>query len=177
MTGWRRLVGVAMAVGAMGCVGPETAIPECAAGGRLTILSQAVPSASMIPCIQEMPIGWSFAALDVESGNARFWLNSDRAGARAVEVSLRSSCDVGVATEIDGNEEGVERFQRLDSLSPRFTGTSFDRFEGGCVSYRYDLTSGAHISLHEELHEAVGLFSRQELAAELERDLGLDLDP
>lgn len=160
-----------------GCVGPETAIPECQAGGRLAILAQAVPTASMVPCVGPMPVGWSFAALDIDSGTARFWLDSDRAGLRALEVELLASCDTGGATVVDADEEGVTRHQRLTSLAPRFTGTTYDVFDGGCVAYRYQLTSGAHIGLHEELHDAVALFPRQVLADELEGDLRLDLDP
>ena len=160
-----------------GCVGPETAIPECQTGGRLAILAQAVPSASMVPCVAEMPVGWSFAALDVDSGGARFWLNSDRSGLRALEVELLDTCDTAGATVVDPEEEGTERYQRLTSLSPRFTGTTYDVFPGGCVAYRYELTSGAHIPLHEELHDAVALFPRRVLADELGRDLGLELGP
>ncbi|HSH58879.1 MAG TPA: hypothetical protein VK988_04395 [Acidimicrobiales bacterium] len=161
----------------MGCVGPETAIPECQAVGRLAVLAQAVPSASMVPCVAEMPVGWSFSALDVDSGHARFWLDSDRAGLRAVEVELLAACDVEGATVVAGDEEGIERHQRLTSLAPKFTGTTYDVFDGGCVAYHYQLSSGAHIGLHEELHDAVALYPRQVLADELRNDLGLELDP
>lgn len=159
------------------CAGPETAIPECQTGGRLAILAQAVPSASMVPCVREMPVGWSFSALDVESGQARFWLDSDRAGLRALEVELSGGCDTEGASAVDPEDDGARRFQRLSSLTPRFAGTTYDVFDGGCVTYRYDLSDGAHIALHSELHEAVSLFPRQALAAELQDDLGLDLDP
>ncbi|MDP9452652.1 MAG: hypothetical protein M3P97_04500 [Actinomycetota bacterium] len=159
------------------CAGPDTAIPECQAGGRLAILAQAVPSASMVPCVREMPVGWSFSALDVESGRARFWLDSDRAGVRALEVELAAACDTGGASSVEPEEDRTRRFQRLASLTPRFAGATYDVFEGGCVTYRYELTEGAHIALHSELHEAVSLFPRQTLAAELQDDLGLRLDP
>lgn len=168
---------LATVVLAGGCAGPETAIPECQAGGRLAILAQAVPGASAVPCVREMPVGWSFAALDVEAGRARFWLDSDRAGLRALEVDLQPACDTAGATSVDPEEEASRRFQRLSSLTPRFVGTTYDVFDGGCVIYRYDLSPGAHIALHAELHEAVALFPRQALADELQDDLGLNLDP
>ncbi len=141
----------------------------------MAILAQAVPSASLVPCVREMPVGWSFAALDVESGRARFWLDSDRAGVRAVEIELGPECDTTGASAADPEEDDARRFQRLQSLTPRFVGTTYDVFEGGCVRYDYDLTQGAHIALHSELHEAVALFPRQSLADELQDDLGLDL--
>ncbi len=140
-------------------------------------MAQAVPTASMVPCVAEMPVGWSFAALDVDSGNARFWLDSDRAGLRSLEVELLASCNLDGATIVDADEEGIERHQRLTSLTPEFVGTTYDVFDGGCVAYRYRLTAGAHIGLHEELHDAVALFPRQVLADDLRADLGLELDP
>lgn len=161
----------------VGCVGPETAIPECEPGGRLAILAQSLPSASLVPCIEQMPVGWSFDALDVDSGHARFWLNSDRAGLRAAEIQLVHDCDVSGATSVDSEELGVQRYQRLSALSPRFIGSTYDVFDGGCVVYRYELASGPHIGLYQELHDAVGLFPRQALHDDLRADLGLDLDP
>ena len=160
-----------------GCASPETTMPGCEPGGRLGILAQAVPSASQVPCLKEMPVGWNFDSLDVDSGRARFWLHSDRAGLRAAEVELSSTCDVEGATRVAAEEEATERYQRLLSLSPRFVGTTYDVFDGGCVTYRYELVKGPHIVLYQELHEAVSLFSRQGLADDVRGDLGLDFDP
>ena len=159
------------------CSSPEATMPGCEPGGRLGILAQAVPTASQVPCVKEMPVGWNFDSLDVDSGRARFWLHSDRAGLRAAEVELSSSCDVDGATRVDPEEEGTERYQRLASLSPRFVGATFDVFAGGCVTYRYELVNGPHIGLYQELHDAVSLFPRQALADDVHDDLGLDLDP
>ncbi len=140
-------------------------------------MAQSLPSASLVPCIEQMPVGWSFDALDVDSGRARFWLHSDRAGLRAAEIQLVRDCDVSGATSVDAEELGVQRYQRLSALSPRFIGSTYDVFDGGCVVYRYELTSGPHIGLYQELHDAVGLFPRQALHDDLRADLGLDLDP
>lgn len=173
------LAGVAVlaSVLATGCVGPETTMPGCEPGGRLGILAQAVPTASQVPCIKEMPVGWNFESLDVDSGRARFWLDSDRAGLRAAEVELSSTCDIRGATRVAAEEETTERYQRLTALSPRFVGATYDVFEGGCVTYRYELVNGPHIALYQELHDAVSLFPRQALADDVRADLGLDLDP
>lgn len=160
-----------------GCVTPEATMPGCQPGGRLGILAQSVPTATLVPCVQEMPVGWNFDSLDVDSGRARFWLDSDRAGLRAAEVELSPTCDVDGATLVAPEEEGAERYQRLTSLSPRFVGATYDVFEGGCVTYRYELVHGPHISLYQELHDAVALFPRQALADDVRNDLGLDFDP
>lgn len=160
----RRPVAVAvLALALTGCAGAEAAVPECESSRRLAILAQSVPTASVVPCLAEMPAGWSFAALDVDSQRSRFWLDSDRAGLRAVEVELSAACDVSDSTQGETEEEGAERYQRLSSLSPRFVGTTYDVFDGGCVVYRYDFDAGGHIGLYQELHDAVALFPREEL--------------
>jgi hypothetical protein len=164
-----------LAFALVSCAGAEAAVPECESSRRLAILSQSVPSASLVPCLAEMPAGWSFAALDVDSRRSRFWLDSDRAGLRAAEVELISTCDVDDSTPGESEEEGAERYQRLGSLSPRFVGTTYDVFDGGCVVYRYDFTHGSHIALYQELHDAVALFPRDdldELSAVLESPTG-----
>ena len=172
------VAGLALLAGVMtGCVSAEATMPGCEPGGRLGLLAQAVPAATLVPCVREMPVGWNFDALDVDSGQARFWLDSDRAGLRAAEVELSSSCDVEGATLVVPEEEGATRYQRLTSLSPRFVGATYDVFEGGCVTYRYELVHGPHIGLYQELHDAVALFPRQALADDVRNDLGLDFDP
>ena len=165
------------AVSMAACISPESTMPGCQPGGRLGLLAQAVPTAELVPCVREMPVGWNFESLDVESGRATFWLDSDRAGLRAAEVQLSPSCDVEGATLVAPEQEGTERYQRLVSLSPSFVGATYDVFDGGCVTYRYKLARGAHIGLYQELHDAVDLFPRQALADDVRDDLGLDLDP
>ncbi|MBW3626323.1 MAG: hypothetical protein KY412_01800 [Actinobacteria bacterium] len=157
------VVAAVLAAAMVGCAGAEAAVPECEPGRRLAILAQSVPTASLVPCLESMPAGWSFAALDVDSQRSRFWLDSDRAGLRAAEIELSPTCDVSDGTQGEPEEEGTDRYQRLSSLSPRFAGSTYDVFDGGCVIYRYDFASGPHITLYQELHDAVTLFPREDL--------------
>ncbi len=166
-----------LGMGLAGCVSQAKAMPECEPDARLAIVAQAVPSATMVPCVQQMPAGWSFAALDVESGRARFWLNSDRAGLRAVEVELTASCDTRGATRVPSEDEDVVRYRRIRSLSPSHSGVNYDVFPGGCVTYRYEFAKGLQIDLLPEFNDAVGLYPRQELSRAVRQDLGHDLGP
>jgi hypothetical protein len=59
--------------------------------------AQSVPSATRVPCIASLPIGWRFAGSLVEDGSSELWLDHDRAGIHAVEVRLSEDCDVGSA--------------------------------------------------------------------------------
>lgn len=101
--------------------------------------------------------------LRVTNGRTRFALVSDRAGGRPVEIELSSGCDTRGATSSTPRAPGVATSVRLRSISPRYAGTVFDQFAGGCVSSRFDFLRGPHIALIEEFRAAVGLYSRQEL--------------
>ena len=67
-----------------------------------------------------MPLGWHFADLEAENGSARFWLDSDRFGARAIEVQLTPSCSTEGATEIPSDRD---RMRRLPTGFVRRTST------------------------------------------------------
>ena len=65
----------------------------------------------------------------------------------------------------------------LSSIDPRYAGTMYDVFPGGCVSYRFDFERGAHIALMAQLQSIVGFVSRQQLRLDVQRQLGVRLDP
>ena len=46
----------------------------------LHLVAQAVPSATLIPCIDRLHTGWTYGGSEVRSGFVRFWLDSDRVG-------------------------------------------------------------------------------------------------
>lgn len=58
-------------------------------GDLFVLMAQSVPSATLIPCIEALPVGWTYGGSDVRDGVARFWLDSDRGGFHAVEVHSR----------------------------------------------------------------------------------------
>ena len=158
-----------------GCTGIESAAPGCTGDSRrLALVAQSVPGAAYLPCVGPLPAGWSTAAVHISSGRTHFRLESDRS--RPVDVELLDRCDVSGATPTTPRADGVRTYRRLDSITPRYRGTLFDVFAGGCLTYRFDFQRGAHITLTEEFQTAAGLRSRRDLALELRRDLGVDLD-
>ena len=54
--------------------------PACGTGHSMILSAQAVPSASLLPCIAALPSGWTIDSADIASGKTSFWLDSDRAG-------------------------------------------------------------------------------------------------
>jgi hypothetical protein len=71
----------------------------------------------------------------------------------------------------------VRTYSRLQSVSPRYSGTLLDVFVGGCVTYRFDLPRGPHIPLMEEFEAAVVLYPRQDIILAIRRRLGVTIDP
>jgi len=67
--------------------------PVCGTGHSMILSAQAGPSSAKLPCIAGLPSGWMVGSTDITKGQTRFWLNSDRAGDRAVTVTLTSRCD------------------------------------------------------------------------------------
>jgi len=145
---------------------------RCGRGSAGILAAQAVPSATLIPCIKAFPVGWSYGGFFAESGTVRFWLDSDRAGIHAIQVELTPTCDTSGAVEVDdpGSGPGVRRLELPTSLEPRLTGSTFFTFTGGCVTMRYDFADGAPSTLLLEARQAIELFPRKEAVALLAKD-------
>lgn len=151
--------------------------PNCVAWERLGLIAQSVPSASYLPCIVTMPAGWRSSSLTVRAGATTFSLVSDRAQGRAVDISFRRTCAAAGATPIPPRTTGGRSLLRLRSIEPRYAGTMFDVFPGGCVTYRFDFSRDSHIALMADMEQAVGFVSRDALRLELHRRLDIELRP
>lgn len=151
--------------------------PACADPLRMAIIAQSMPGASYLPCIRDLPPGWDTSAFDPSAGGTSFQLDSDRSPGRPVTVRLTPACQTAGASPSPARAPGVLTYTRLRSISPRFAGTLYDVFPGGCVSYRFDFALGSQIVLMEEFEEAVGLYPRQQLRLVLKQKLGVELGP
>lgn len=143
----------------------------------LLLAAQAVPTATLLPCIEVFPVGWIFGGSEIRSGLVRFWLDSDRAGFQAVAVTLTRECDVSEAVEVTpGQDEvGTRRFEEPISLQPRFVGNRYYVFPGGCVTYRFAFNPNASPALAFEIDEALGFRPRAPLVESMREDVGLEL--
>jgi hypothetical protein len=157
-----------------GCTSTAETAPDCRADQRLALVAQSVPGASYVPCVARLRTGWHTANFDAEKGRTEFDLASDRAD-QPVVVDFRARCSVGDATAIAPRAEGVRTHLYVRSISPRYAGTLYDVFPGGCVAYRFDFERGPHIALMEDFQASLGLFSRRELRLKLQRDSDITL--
>jgi membrane-associated phospholipid phosphatase len=156
-------------------VNVTTPAPACGTGHAMIVSAQAVPSAAMLPCIAALPSGWTAAGAIVTNGRAAFWLDSDRAGARAVTITLTAGCDTTGAERIPSDQAGAERFERPLSLQPRFALTRLYVFPGGCITYQFSFVPGAAPSLAIPLDIAIAFEPRSNLVSYVWRTEGLAL--
>ena len=168
---------VAAAAGTLtGCSALSDTVPGCGDPLRLAIIAQSVPGAAYIPCIRQLPPGWSASAFDPARGGTRFTLNSDLAPGTPVVVQLAAVCRIDGATPSPSRAVGVLTYTRLPSISPRLVGSLYDVFPGGCVSYSFNVDRQQY-ALIGQFESAVGLYSRQQLRLTLKRRLGVELGP
>jgi len=151
--------------------------PQCGAVERVAIIAQSVPSASYVPCLLRLPAGWTSSRFQVRSGRTSYALTSDRAPGHPVVVELRDRCRPAGTTPIAARTPGGRTALRVREIDPRYAGTMFDVFPGGCVTYRFDFARGSHIALMAELQSVVGFVTRIELRRLLQDRLGVELEP
>jgi tRNA A-37 threonylcarbamoyl transferase component Bud32 len=177
------LLAVNLTVGSLGGFGlfsapsvPILRTPDCQRPqDELILIAQSVPSASRVPCLDSLPVGWSFDSLYVRDGSSRFTLSYDRAHSRPVTVSLTPRCSTSGATRVPSDEEGASRFERIRAVGRVFSGDRIYTFEGGCVRYSFDFDSPRSASLANEVSLGLGFLSREEGNQILRKETGLEL--
>jgi membrane-associated phospholipid phosphatase len=149
--------------------------PVCGTGHSMILSAQAVPSSAKLPCIAGLPSGWTVDSTDIRNGQTQFWLDSDRAGNRAIAVTLTARCDTSGAIRIPSDQPGARRYERPLSLQPQFTLVRMYTFAGGCVTYQFSFVPGAAPSLGIPIDTAVTFEPRSVLVEYVQRTEGLAL--
>jgi tRNA A-37 threonylcarbamoyl transferase component Bud32 len=145
----------------------------------LWLMAQSVPSASLIPCLQLVPVDWTVAEVAVNNGRSVITLDHDRGGRAAMVVRLSASCDLAGATEVTSEQPGARRYLRVDPNSTEFSATRAYTFPGGCVTHRFSAAGPSASRLSDTASTEFGFISREELRQALsQRSHGrLELDP
>jgi membrane-associated phospholipid phosphatase/tRNA A-37 threonylcarbamoyl transferase component Bud32 len=145
----------------------------------LWLMAQAVPSATLVPCLQVAPPGWTLNDVKAGSGFASIIFNTDRPMQQAaVTVELLPSCDLAGATEVSSEVPGARRYIHIDRAATPDQVTRTYTFRGGCVSERY-VSAVSPQRMAADASSSFGFVTRDQLAAELSRrsDGRLRLDP
>jgi tRNA A-37 threonylcarbamoyl transferase component Bud32/membrane-associated phospholipid phosphatase len=152
---------------------------DCAQPEPLWLMAQSVPSATLVPCVKSRLPGWTVADVAVNNGRSVITLDHDRAGTGAVVARLAAACDATGAVETPSPTPGVRRDQLVERLAGAFSATWYDRFPGGCVTYRLHSTSDLEGQFANEAPSLLGFTTRAALRQALDqRSNGrLQLDP
>ncbi len=189
MTGARAALPAALALLLTGCVAPASTsfgqAPACEIGDdgnaadAVVLMAQSVPTASRVPCVKGLPLGWHFAGMDARNGAAAFWLDSDRDGLHAIEVQLTGTCDTDGATEIPSDRDGMRRYELVSQVTPRYQGSRYYLFEGGCLTLVFALSGDNRGEPLALAAQAIDVLRRDELADQVREasDGRLELDP
>jgi tRNA A-37 threonylcarbamoyl transferase component Bud32 len=143
----------------------------------LWLMAQSVPSASLIPCLQLLPAGWSVAEVTVNNGRSVITLDHDRAGKAALVVRLTTAaaCDLAGAREVSSEQRGARRYLRIDASSA----TRIYTFSGGCVTQRFRAAAPSAARMSDTAASDFGFVTREQLRQALKQrsDGRLQLDP
>jgi tRNA A-37 threonylcarbamoyl transferase component Bud32 len=145
----------------------------------LWMMAQAVPEATLVPCLQVTPPGWTLNDVKVARGFASIVFDTDRPmQTAAVTVDLTPTCDVTGATEVRSEQPGARRYIRIDRTASPVRVTRTYVFPGGCISERY-ISPDSPERLAADASVAFGFAARDKLAEDLTRrsDGRLHLDP
>jgi tRNA A-37 threonylcarbamoyl transferase component Bud32/membrane-associated phospholipid phosphatase len=156
--------------------------PRCDELEAMWLQAQAVPAASLVPCVGSLPVGWSFRTLTVNEGRSTITLDHDRAGARAVRLRFAETCDVVGADEVPTAVPGARRFTRGPEAGTDVVLTRYEVFPGGCTTLTLSSRTASPAVVEPvtaEVDRLVDYVPRHRLARALDRrsDGRLHLDP
>jgi tRNA A-37 threonylcarbamoyl transferase component Bud32 len=145
----------------------------------LLLEAQAVPSASLVPCVRSSLVGWRVASVTVNDGRSVVTFDHDRAGIGVAVVRLTAACEPAGAVEGPAQTPGARRYQRVEPHAGGSTVTWYDRFPGGCVTTRLTAQERYRAQLASEASLVLGFTTRQALRQALKARSGgrLHLDP
>lgn len=136
------------------CEGDDTSV---------LIVAQSVPSARFIPCIIELPVGWTVDSVSVNQDRTIVRLESDRAGDDAAVLRFEETCDIGGAGLVPSDDPGIERYAYSERIEPKYLASAYYRFEGGCWWWQFDFVEGVPGELADDVIESLIWISRDEL--------------
>ncbi len=119
----------AVALGATACTAHENAEPGCRSDSPTILMAESVPAASLIPCVEALPVGWTYHTFEANDTGSTFSLEQpDRGG--LLEVQLLSACEATGASKPIPGFPSAQQYRSVESAGARIVWTS--TFPGGC---------------------------------------------
>jgi hypothetical protein len=146
---------VAALLGAAGCGTQPNEEPLCRPGSPTTLMAESVPTASLVPCVRELPEGWSFESFSADETSASFSLEQQDGGGSLV-VSLVPACPSATPAA-----EDVARTRTADDEGRTTVWTT--SFPGGCSIATLTLSEPATVEARRAARGALGTIARADL--------------
>jgi hypothetical protein len=151
----------------------------CLSDTRNQLAAQSVQTASMVPCLTNLPDEWSVIEEHFERGRSRMVLTASTASGSRWTIELSGDCSPPAGVEPSTDDQVATYEQRKDDETG-VERTHVSVFDGGCLTSttsilrRYD-----HEYLLAEIDENFRLVPRSEIDAEVREhtDGQLGLDP
>jgi len=70
--------------------------PDCGTGASMQLMAQAVPTATQLPCVEELPLGWSVGDAETIRGSSTFIIGVGDGSTSGVTVTLTETCPATV---------------------------------------------------------------------------------
>jgi hypothetical protein len=155
--------------------------PVCRYAGPTVLMAEAVPTASMIPCVRSLPVGWHFGSFRAGTDGTGFSLDSDVAGKGALLVDLSTRCTTSGFRPVASDEPSTRSFvldapTRSASTASR-TQDRIYAFAGGCVRYVLTVPADRADLLQQQVRRGVSFIDRDALDRTMRRETGRGLDP
>jgi len=137
--------------------------PNCDGDSTIILAAQSVPTAEFVPCFDPLPAGWDVVTTTIDQDGTIVRFDSDRAGSSAAVFHYADTCDLTKAVRAPSEFAFVERYELVESVSPRLRSQRFYVFDGGCAWWDFDFDLDAPSVLAIELGDQLELVSRLEL--------------
>lgn len=141
--------------------------PHCRDEGSGLIVAQSVPTASQIPCLEELPAGWTFDSIVINERHSVITLDSDRVGEGAAVLRLEETCDTSAAVVSPSGQPRADRYDEIVRLRPGLRAHQYYVFPGGCVWWTFDFDSGTSATAAVSVDDALVLVPRADLDASI----------
>jgi tRNA A-37 threonylcarbamoyl transferase component Bud32 len=136
--------------------------PACGTGRTMQLMAQSVPSATRLPCIRSLPVGWVVESTFVANGRATFTLAFDVGLGQPPgpgELALLTPVTVSLTT----------------ACPPPGPDTRVLRVDGGCVTYQTSIPAGDGAVPSFETDGGLSFVERTDLVALVDQEEGLAL--
>ena len=132
--------------------------PKCdtTSRGRLLLMAQSIPEATLIPCIGDLPPGWEFSRAHTRTPSSVLAFTNDTFDLNA-DVVLSPSCELSDAQQAESPRPGTQLYISSDGRTMSFT------FDGGCIQFEYQTRQLAESDEGQSLIEGVPFMTRDTL--------------